>query len=235
MNVEFALIQAARRMDETALIGVFDMHSRPLYQYVLKLTKDPVKADRIVGDVFAKLLAQWSAGQGPRTNLRSYLYEETYHLVVNEERHSKQQTSFEGMNSLGLEGSTLLANSQNRVLFEAVINAIQQELSNEQRHVIILRFLEGFSLRETAKIIGKDVGHVKVIQNRGIAKLQKVLDDVTVESVESNLSEVRNSVNVSNASTPAGKDLFQKARSKLAGDGTTDAPPPENKKKKKGK
>jgi DNA-directed RNA polymerase specialized sigma24 family protein len=41
--------------------------------------------------------------------------------------------------------------------------------------VIILRFLEDFSLKETAEIIGKDVNNIKVIQNRGISKLRKTL------------------------------------------------------------
>jgi RNA polymerase sigma-70 factor (ECF subfamily) len=55
------------------------------------------------------------------------------------------------------------------------MQAIREELTEDQRHVIILRFLEGFSLRETAKIVGKQVNYVKVIQNRGIAALRKVL------------------------------------------------------------
>ena len=62
------------------------------------------------------------------------------------------------------------------MLFEAVIMAIKNQLTEDQRHVIILRFLEGFSLRETAAIIGKEVYNVKVIQNRGVAKLRKALD-----------------------------------------------------------
>jgi RNA polymerase sigma-70 factor (ECF subfamily) len=61
------------------------------------------------------------------------------------------------------------------MLFEAVIRAIKNNLTADQRHVIILRFLEGFSLRETADIMGKEVYNVKVIQNRGVAKLRKAL------------------------------------------------------------
>ena len=53
--------------------------------------------------------------------------------------------------------------------------AIRNDLTEDQRHVIVLRFLEGFSLRETADIIGKQVYNVKVIQNRGIVKLRKAL------------------------------------------------------------
>ena len=36
-------------------------------------------------------------------------------------------------------------------------------------------FLKTFSLKETAEIIGKEVNNIKVIQNRGIAKLRKAL------------------------------------------------------------
>jgi RNA polymerase sigma-70 factor (ECF subfamily) len=62
------------------------------------------------------------------------------------------------------------------MLVNALFTAIQNELTEDQRHVIVLRFLEGFSLRETADIIGKQVYNVKVIQNRGIAKLRKALE-----------------------------------------------------------
>jgi RNA polymerase sigma-70 factor (ECF subfamily) len=61
------------------------------------------------------------------------------------------------------------------MLFDTVIVAIKHKLTEDQRHVIILRYLEGFSLRETADIMGKEVYNVKVIQNRGVAKLRKAL------------------------------------------------------------
>jgi RNA polymerase sigma-70 factor (ECF subfamily) len=59
---------------------------------------------------------------------------------------------------------------------EALVSAMNSELTDDQRHVIILRFLEDFSLKETAQIVGKEVNNVKVIQNRGISKLRKALE-----------------------------------------------------------
>ena len=59
---------------------------------------------------------------------------------------------------------------------EGLILAIKNHLTANQRHVIILRFVEEFSLHETAEIVGKGVGSVKAIQSRAIAKLRKVLD-----------------------------------------------------------
>ena len=60
-------------------------------------------------------------------------------------------------------------------MMEALISAMNTDLTEDQRHVIILRFLEDFSLKETAEIIGKEVNNIKVIQNRGIAKLRKAM------------------------------------------------------------
>ena len=77
MQAEIPLLEAVRSMDKEALVEIFDLYSSALFNYALRLCNDPLKADHIVGDVFAKLLDQCSTGNGPTTNLRSYLYETT--------------------------------------------------------------------------------------------------------------------------------------------------------------
>ena len=64
---------------------------------------------------------------------------------------------------------------ENRALLDAVLLAINNDLTVDQRHVIVLRFLEGMDLQETAKILDKSVNNIKVLQNRGIEKIRKVL------------------------------------------------------------
>ena len=175
MRTDAPLLEAARNMDREALVEIFDLYSSALYNYALRLCNDPLKADHIVGDVFAKLLEQWSSGRGPSTNLRSYLYETTYHLIVDEARFAHREAPLEVVEFLRQDGNAYLVNLENRMLLDAVIVAIKNHLTEDQRHVIILRFLEGFSLRETADIMGKEVYNVKVIQNRGVAKIRKAL------------------------------------------------------------
>ncbi len=176
MEADITLLDAARSMNQDALVKIFDLYSTALYNYALRLCNDPLEADQVVGDVFAKLLEQLSAGHGPSTNLRSYLYETTYHLIIDKSRYSRREAPLEVVDFLRPDGSSALIGLEDRMLFETVIRAIKNQLTEDQRHVIILRFLEGFSLRETAKIIGKEVCNVKVIQNRGVAKLRKALD-----------------------------------------------------------
>ena len=175
METDTNLLNAARRMNGEALVKIFDLYSSALYQYALRLCGDSVLADHIVGDVFAKLLDQLAAGYGPRTNLRSYLYEITYHRMIDETRYSKRRAPLEAVLHRQEPGSAFL-NLEDQMMFQEVLHALQHTLTSDQRHVIVLRFLEEFNLRETAAIMGKTVEHIKVIQSRALAKLRLVLE-----------------------------------------------------------
>jgi RNA polymerase sigma-70 factor, ECF subfamily len=172
METELLLLHAARTMNQEALVKIFDLYAPPLYNYALRLCGDRLLADHVVGDVFAKLLEQLAAGKGPTSNLRSYLYEMAYHRLVDEARYSRRQAPLDVLTSLRRDVGSGSLGVEDHILFEMILHAIQHDLTNDQRHVIVLRFLEEFSLRETAAILGKDVGHIKVIQSRALAKLR---------------------------------------------------------------
>jgi RNA polymerase sigma-70 factor (ECF subfamily) len=176
MNDESALLQAARKLDKKALAAIFDLYAPIIYNYVLRLCHDAVESDNIVGDVFAKLLEQFAAGQGPLTNLRTYLFSMAYHSVVDGARHNHRLAPLEVVIDTPNKSRTdsMVIEVEERHMLEAFRSILDNELSDIQRDVIILRFIEDFSLRETAAIVGKKVNHVKVIQNRGIAKLRKL-------------------------------------------------------------
>ena len=171
------LLKAARNLDKDALTAIFDLFSPALYKFVSRFVHDPIQSDHIVADVFAHLMQELGAGRGPRTNIRSYLYQTAYRRVVERLRDSHPHSALEV--SIGSprtdQPPPTQAQIDERVMVEALLATMNAELSEDQRIVIVLRFLEDFSLKETAEIIGKDVNNVKVIQNRGIAKLQKAM------------------------------------------------------------
>ena len=177
MTDTVALLKAAQKLDEEALTAIFDEFAPAIYKYALRLCHDAITADNIVGDVFAQLLEQFAGGKGPRTNLRSYLYQTAYHLVVDRSRDSQHNSPLEAAIGRYESGHFTPTQSQieERVMMEALISAMNTELTDDQRHVIILRFLEDFSLKETADIMDKEINNIKVIQNRGIAKLRKAM------------------------------------------------------------
>ena len=175
MENDSELLNAARAKDKAALEKIFDLYSSALNKYALRWGCDAVQADQIVGDVFVKLLEHLDLGKGPETNLRSYLYQMTYHQIVDQGRASHKIAPLEAAEGFRQEEDSPALRLEHQELFDLILKAIEDELTDDQRQVILLRFMEEFSLQETADIMGKKVNHVKVIQNRAIAKLRKVM------------------------------------------------------------
>jgi RNA polymerase sigma-70 factor (ECF subfamily) len=173
---EAGLLEAARRRDPEAMGRIFDQYAPSLFRYAMRLCHDQAEADQIVGDVFAQLLEQLSAGKGPRTNLRSYLYQITYHVIVDHSRHAAHISSMDEALNLPDGMLSVAGQVEEQELLRELESAVAHGLTEEQRHIVMLRFVEGFSLQETANITGKKVNAVSVLQNRAITKLRQILD-----------------------------------------------------------
>ena len=174
MNDDASLLKAARKLDPEALVAIFDRYAPALYKYALRLCGDCAEADDVVGDVFSQLLKHFKEGRGPRDNLRSYLYQVAYHRVVD---HSRDRKHFDVLESdlPSSPAESPVSQSERQEEMDAVEAIILNQLTKDQRDVIVLRFIENFSVQETAEIIGKDANNVKVIQNRAIARLCQAL------------------------------------------------------------
>ncbi len=172
---ESGLLAGARKGDADALAQIFDIYAPALFRYAVRLCHDPAEADRIVGDVFGQLLEHLSDGRGPKSNLRSYLYQITYHVLVDHVRDASHVSSMEEALNLPDRMQSVAAQVEEQELVRELERAVANGLTPEQQQVVLLRFVEGFSLQETAQITGKKVNAVSVLQNRAIAKLRQVL------------------------------------------------------------
>ena len=52
-----------------------------------------------------------------------------------------------------------------------------KQLNPEQQECIVLRFLQGFSVAETAQTMGKNEGAIKALQYRAVRALARLLPD----------------------------------------------------------
>jgi RNA polymerase sigma-70 factor, ECF subfamily len=173
---EVKLLKAASKFDQEALRIIFDSYSPAVYKYALRLCRDTIEADNVVGDVFALLLEQLANGKGPNTNLRSYLFQITYHVIVNQARDRRHTTQLEVADFRGEHVSPVALQAEDDAALDTIINAISTGLSPDQSQILVLRFVEGFSVQETAEIVHKSVNNVKVIQNRALEKLRQILN-----------------------------------------------------------
>ncbi len=67
---------------------------------------------------------------------------------------------------------TVLAGLANEVLLDGL-----RQLSDEQRDCLIMRFLQGLSIAETAAVLGRSEGAVKQLQLRGVRNLANLVPE----------------------------------------------------------
>lgn len=170
MSDQPAFANDAQKFDQEALIAIFDQYAPAIYRYALRLCHDPSASDNIVGAAFGKLLKHFAACGSLPGSLRHYLYRAAYHLFQDYPHHNQNRTT-------ASPGALLAGSAQigEHIQVDVLVSVMDNKLTEIQRHVIILRFLEGFSVPETAEIIGKSTNTLQMIQNRAILKLRRAL------------------------------------------------------------
>ena len=182
MDREIMLLAAARQMDGGALQEIFEIYAPALYKYTFRLCKQADLADELVGMVFERFVQQLSDGRHPGVNLRTILYEITYGILIRDVRYTNRLWSANWTLSSQRYRWSAEPGADDQLLIDALQRALIYGLTDDQRHVVLLRFVEGFSLKETAAITGKKVNNIKVIQNRAISSLRKTLDGPVAET-----------------------------------------------------
>ena len=174
MSSESSLLERCRRFDERALAEIYDRWSPELYYYAIRLLGDTDLAEECVSETFSRFLHALHAGGGPRTHLRAYLYRVAHNWITDHYRRRPPEDPLreEVLTIERDDGPDRLL--QRDVEIQALRFALAQ-LTPEQRQVIVLKFIEGWSNKEIALSMDKSVGAVKSLQHRGLAALERLI------------------------------------------------------------
>jgi RNA polymerase sigma-70 factor, ECF subfamily len=175
MDREITLLAVARQLNGDALTEIFELYAPSLYKYAYRLYQDAGLADQLVGFIFERCVQELSDGRHPGVNLRLYLYEIAYGIAKGDTHYAYPFAPTDKLILMNYDrGYANLAAEDKRLLAD-IHRALICNLKADQRNVVILRFMEGFTLKETARITGKKINNVKVIQNRAIVALQQAV------------------------------------------------------------
>jgi len=171
MKAKPALLRAVKKLDQDALTTIFDTYAPAIYRYILRFCHAPTDSDRLVGDVFTQFLLQVATDPGSITDLRTYLYQIAYRLLTAPAQAEHLPVDLDpesDLDSIQIPGGE-------RAVVKPLVTVLNNELNELERHVIVLRFVEDFSLHETVGILSRNVNDVEILQNDGIMKLRKCL------------------------------------------------------------
>lgn len=168
------LLKSARAFDQNALAKIYDLYSDALYAYAYKHVGTAQVAEDIVAETFRRFLTALERGGGPQDHLQAYLYRISHNLITDLYRREPPPAQELDEDRLVEEGPGPSGMMDEQQETERVRQALRL-LTPEQRQVVTLKYLEGWSSDEIAQSLGKSLGAVKALQHRGVAALQRIL------------------------------------------------------------
>lgn len=176
------LLQRAQdACDPAAFDGLYLLFADRVFRYLLARIGDPDLAEDITAQVFLRLLEKINIVRiGPRDNVAifsAWLYRLAHNKMVDVLRSHKRMQESPLEHAAHVVGSDSMEAIEDQLDFQRVLDTLKF-LNDQQREVIVLRFVEELSIAETAQIMQKSEGAVKALQHRALESLRRHLQDV---------------------------------------------------------
>lgn len=154
-------------------IKAYDRYSDALFRYCYFRVYEREKAKDLVQETFLKTW-QYIAEGKPVDNLRAFLYKVAYHLIVDYSRKIKEN-SLDTMREKGYD-PFFDEREKRRVEFDVSVAFSKIQMLDEiYREPILMRYVDGFSVKEIARHVGETENAISVRIHRGIKQLRKLL------------------------------------------------------------
>jgi RNA polymerase sigma-70 factor (ECF subfamily) len=166
---------------------IYRFFFQKIYRFVLLNTSDRHMAEDITVDVFYKVYKYMSKINLNPISFKPWIYKIARNLIIDYYRKDKRQIKSQSFDSLdntnsinSLTISDISIENNSTELNEALFNNPKllegfRSLSDIQRQVIVLRFLEELDYKTIGMIINKREFAVRTIKYRAITKLKEKL------------------------------------------------------------
>jgi RNA polymerase sigma-70 factor (ECF subfamily) len=170
------VIEAAQAGDLDAVGSLYDAHINQVYRYTLARLGNIHDAEDVAEEIFFKMLGGLPNYEWRKVPFAAWLMRIARNEVVSFlRRNGRRAHDTELPEELVDRGNNDPAEAAERVLALEDMRKAVELLPEAQREVIILRFASGLSVADTARALGKNENNVKVLQHKGMQRLQVLM------------------------------------------------------------
>ncbi|REF96792.1 RNA polymerase sigma-70 factor (ECF subfamily) [Asanoa ferruginea] len=178
----WALVERAQAGEAEAFGLIYDRYVDTVFRFVYFRVGNRQLAEDLTSDTFLRALKRIGSFTWQGRDLGAWLVTIARNLVADHFKSGRYRLEVTTGDVLdadredrGPEGSPEAA-VVDHITNVALLTAVKQ-LNPEQQECIVLRFLQGFSVAETAQAMGKNEGAIKALQYRAVRALARLLPD----------------------------------------------------------
>jgi RNA polymerase sigma-70 factor (ECF subfamily) len=171
-----ALVELARNGDKEAFGQLYDHYQPSVYRFLYYRVGSMTLAEDLTAETFFRALRSMHSFRWQGKDFGAWLMTIARNLTADHFKagRTRLEQTTEDMQTLDTTSDGPEVEVLSSLTNEALLRALG-ELPTEQRECLIMRFLQGLSIAETAEILGRSSGAVKQLQLRGVRNLAKLI------------------------------------------------------------
>jgi len=175
-----ALVELAQRGDSEAFGLLYERYVDSVYRYVFVRVGSKAVAEDLTSETFLRALRRIDSFTWQGRDIAAWFITIARNLITDNAKSARFRMEVSTADMLDADPRVEAAPEGEvleRLRDERLLAAVKG-LKPEQAECVVLRFLQGLSLAETAKVLGKSEGAVKQLQLRAVRALHRELADV---------------------------------------------------------
>jgi RNA polymerase sigma-70 factor (TIGR02952 family) len=174
----WALVHRAQQGDPEAFGELYDHYVTMVHRYVYHRVGDRALAEDVTSETFVRALRRIDSLSFQGRDVGAWLVTIARNIVLDHVKSSRYRLEVATADMRDADRATdgpedaVVTHLTNRQLLECV-----QQLGSDQQECIVLRFIHGLSVSETAEIMGKKDGAIKALQHRAVRRLAGLLPE----------------------------------------------------------
>jgi RNA polymerase sigma-70 factor, ECF subfamily len=173
----WALVRAAQGGDAEAFGRLYDRYVGLVYRYAYHRLGDRPQAEDVTSETFLRALRRIGTLQYQGRDIGAWFVTIARNLVLDHRKSGRARLEIATAELPEYDAGDRPEAAVLTRIANASLLACVRQLNPEQQECVVLRFLNGMSVAETAEIMDKNEGAIKALQHRAIRRLATLLPE----------------------------------------------------------
>lgn len=176
LDAEKELIARAQSGDARALSALYQAYVQAVYRYFLIRVGEPTQAEDLTADVFLRVVDGLPRYRERGLPFGAWVFRIAHDKLIDHYRRAARRPVASLTESIRSRSPSPADSAEAGETWQALQSALTN-LTDEQRNVIQFRFIEEWSLEETARAMNKSINAIKALQHRALNTLRRRIND----------------------------------------------------------
>jgi RNA polymerase sigma-70 factor (ECF subfamily) len=171
---EALLVKKAVSGDSSAFAGLYEIYVDDVYRFIFHRVGHEQTAEDLTSQVFLKAWDKLGRYEIRGLPFGAWLFQIARNTVIDYYRTYKETLPLEHLNS---DPAVNVAKEVEKQLEGEWLRTVLQHLTEDQREVLVLKFINGLKTQEIAQVMGKRQGAIRALQMRALQALAEILGE----------------------------------------------------------